>query len=146
MLRTEIMINNVDDRVIMPVNIPRLITNAKAINRVKPNIETDLEPKYFLKEVNKLIDEIVVLPEARYAFNIARSKIIAEAHYNSAILFKICLRYYLCAKKILYVHRLDRQTFDNLITNIRETYKSAIAHPGEMAGSIAANSIGEPAT
>jgi len=33
-----------------------------------------------------------------------------------------------------------------LITNLKETYRSAIVHPGEMVGSVAANSIGEPAT
>lgn len=74
------------------------------------------------------------------------SKIHSEAMYNSTILFKICLRYYLCSKQVFVVHRLDKLAFDQLLTNIRETYRSAIVHPGEMVGSIAANSIGEPAT
>ncbi len=74
------------------------------------------------------------------------SKLIAEAMENSTILFKICLRYYLCSKQVFVVNRLDKLTFDQLLTNIRETYRSAIVHPGEMVGSIAANSIGEPAT
>lgn len=74
------------------------------------------------------------------------SKIIAEAMTNSTILFKICLRYYLSSKQVFVVNRLDKLTFDQLLTNIQETYRSAIVHPGEMVGSIAANSIGEPAT
>ena len=130
----------------MPVNLPRLITNVKALNNVKKNSVTDLEPRHFFREVNNLIESLVVLPEAREKANIDRSKIIAEANTNSTILFKICLRFYLCSKRIFFEHRLDKQTFDQLMTNIKETFRSAIVHPGEMVGSIAANSIGEPAT
>ena len=130
----------------MPVNLPRLITNVKALNNVKTNSVTDLEPRHFFREVNNLIESLVVLPEAREKANIDRSKIIAEANTNSTILFKICLRFYLCSKRIFFEHRLDKQTFDQLMTNIKETFRSAIVHPGEMVGSIAANSIGEPAT
>ena len=86
------------------------------------------------------------MPEAREPANLAKSKIISEANTNSTILFKITLRYYLCSKEIFCNERLDKQTFDQLITNIKETFRSAIVHPGEMVGSVAANSIGEPAT
>jgi len=130
----------------MPVNLPRLITNVKALNNVKTNSVTYLEPRHFFREVNNLIESLVVLPEAREKANVDRSKIIAEANTNSTILFKICLRFYLCSKRIFFEHRLDKQTFDQLMTNIKETFRSAIVHPGEMVGSIAANSIGEPAT
>ena len=130
----------------MPVNLPRLIKKVKALNNVNTNSVTDLEPRHFFREVNNLIESLVVLPEAREKANIDRSKIIAEANTNSTILFKICLRFYLCSKRIFFEHRLDKQTFDQLMTNIKETFRSAIVHPGEMVGSIAANSIGEPAT
>lgn len=140
------MVNGVMDKVIMPVNLPRLITNVKALNNIKHNTVSDLEPQHLFAQIKDLLDSLVTLPEAREQANLDRSKIIQEAATNSTILFKICLRYYLCSREIIFTHRLDKQTFDQLITNIKETFRSAIVHPGEMVGSIAANSIGEPAT
>ena len=44
--------------------------------------------------------------------------------------------------------RQGRQTkkHQELLTKINEMFRAAIVHPGEMVGSVAANSIGEPAT
>lgn len=94
--------NNLQDKVIMPVNLPRLITNVKMLNNIKPNSVSDLEPRYFFAQVQNFLDSLVTLPEAREPANVARSKIISESNTNSTQLFKICLRYYLCAKEIFY--------------------------------------------
>ena len=42
--------------------------------------------------------------------------------------------------------KLNKTKFDTLLTKINEMFRAAIVHPGEMVGSVAANSIGEPAT
>jgi len=62
--------------------------------------------------VDDLLASLVTLPEAREQANLDRSKIIQEAATNSTILFKICLRFYLCSREIIFTHRLDKQTFD----------------------------------
>jgi len=62
------------------------------------------------------------------------------------MLFRIFLRRYLCAKKIICENRFDKASFDQLITSIKEIFRAAIVHPGEMVGSIGAQSMGEPAT
>lgn len=41
---------------------------------------------------------------------------------------------------------MDKRSFDWLIGEVRDRFKSSIVHPGEMIGSIGAQSIGEPAT
>lgn len=74
------------------------------------------------------------------------SGIIAEAHENSTKLFKIYLRRNLCAKKIMLEDRLNVASFDQLINSIKEVFRSSTVHPGEMVGSIGAQSMGEPAT
>jgi len=56
------MIDGVKDSVIMPVNLPRLITNVKALNSIKQNTITDLEPRHFFTQVQNLLDSIIVLP------------------------------------------------------------------------------------
>lgn len=62
------------------------------------------------------------------------------------MLFKIFLRSYLCSKKIICQDRLDTISFDQVVKSVSEVFRSAIVHPGEMVGSIGAQSMGEPAT
>jgi len=86
------------------------------------------------------------MPEATNKKNLTNSPIILEAHQNSTMLFKMCVRRLLCSKKIFMQDKLNKTKFDTLLTKINEMFRAAIAHPGEMVGSVAANSIGEPAT
>jgi DNA-directed RNA polymerase II subunit RPB1 len=43
-------------------------------------------------------------------------------------------------------YKLNRMAFDYVITQIKHRFYDAIAHPSEMVGVVAAQSIGEPAT
>jgi DNA-directed RNA polymerase II subunit RPB1 len=61
-------------------------------------------------------------------------------------LFHILLRYYLAPKKSIIKMRLSRDMFDELLTEIRYRYIKSRVHPGEMVGTLAAQSIGEPTT
>jgi hypothetical protein len=45
------MKHEVTDKVIMPVNLPRLIQSVKSLNNIKPDSVTDLEPRYFFAQV-----------------------------------------------------------------------------------------------
>jgi DNA-directed RNA polymerase II subunit RPB1 len=49
-------------------------------------------------------------------------------------------------KPIIEEHRLNTQAFTWLLGEIESRFNQAIVHPGEMVGTIAAQSIGEPAT
>jgi len=62
------------------------------------------------------------------------------------MLFKIFLRRHLCSKKIICEERLDTISFNQVVNSISEVFRSAIVNPGEMVGSIGAQSMGEPAT
>jgi DNA-directed RNA polymerase II subunit RPB1 len=41
---------------------------------------------------------------------------------------------------------MTQDSFDWLIGEIKSRFESSLVHPGEMVGSIAAHSLGEPAT
>mmetsp|Transcript_61805 Transcript_61805/g.85148 ORF Transcript_61805/g.85148 Transcript_61805/m.85148 type:complete len:181 (-) Transcript_61805:1923-2465(-) len=132
----------------MPVNLKRIISNVKSINNIKPNSISDIEPSYFFEEVQKLQDALYAIPEAslRIRQGVEMSGVIAEAHENSTQLFKIYLRRNFCAKKIMLEDRLNVASFDQLVNSIKEVFRSSNVHPGEMVGSIGAQSMGEPAT
>tara|TARA_B110000003_G_scaffold14791_1_gene14505 strand:+ start:4831 stop:9345 length:4515 start_codon:yes stop_codon:yes gene_type:complete len=61
-------------------------------------------------------------------------------------LFRIAWYYNLSPKKLLIMHRFTKKALLVYMEMLVYNYKKAIAHPGEMCGMIAAQSIGEPTT
>ena len=122
-----------------PVNISRLIWNAKKIFHIDPRAPSDLDPRHILRRTEDLTKNIlIVIP--------GDDKISKKAQRNSTLLFNILLRSSLSTKKLIVDHRLNREAFDWLLGEIERRFQQAKVHPGEMVGAIAAQSIGEPAT
>jgi len=136
-LRTEILSRG-DDNVYLPLNIKRLLWNATKRFQVQRYSKSTLDPLYVVKEVKKLCDRLVVVRGS--------DPIAKEAQGNSTLLFNILLRSDLAAKRILSDYHLDRDAFNWLIGEIETRFNQAIVHAGEMVGSLAAQSLGEPAT
>jgi DNA-directed RNA polymerase II subunit RPB1 len=61
-------------------------------------------------------------------------------------LFKTMFFYFLSPKELLYEKRFNQHTLTILLNTVLLRTKQAFVHPGEMAGVIAAQSIGEPTT
>lgn len=62
------------------------------------------------------------------------------------MLFKIYLRQLLVAKHVIQTKKLSKSSFDWLVGEIQTRFERSLVHPGEMVGSIGAQSMGEPAT
>ena len=69
-----------------------------------------------------------------------------QANDNATWLFKIYLRQLLAAKHVIQTKKLSRSSFDWLVGEIKTRFERSLVHPGEMVGSIGAQSMGEPAT
>ena len=76
----------------------------------------------------------------------AGNTVLAEADLNARRLFNIYVRFSLCAKNVIVKERLTSPAFDWLLAEIRSRFETSMANPGEMVGSLAAQSMGEPAT
>ena len=109
------------DRVMAPVPLKRICD--KFVNPYAT--KTDLTPEYVVAELNKMC---------------------AQPWLAHNKLFHILLRYYLAPKKSIIQMRMSREMFDELLADIRFRYIKARVHPGEMVGTLAAQSIGEPTT
>jgi len=107
--------------VFAPVNLKRLTEKY----RNKFATKTDLTPEYVVSELEKITNEILM-------------------KHNKV--FQILLRYYLAPKKSIVNLRLSKDMFDELLRDIRFRYMKAQVQPGEMVGTLAAQSIGEPTT
>ena len=116
-----------ETNVLYPVSFTRIINNATAIFRDKGL--SDLNPMYVLETLEKIGNELYV------------NKI-----NKGNMLLHMLMRCYLSPKKIIFDYKFNKTTFDYIIEQVRMKFYDAIAHPSEMVGVIAAQSIGEPST
>lgn len=117
-----------ESKVTYPISLYRLIQNTKHLFHAIPTT-SDLHPSDIINELKTLEEES--------AFH----------KYNTGTkLFGMLLRAYLAPKRCILEHRLNKVSFEYILQQIRLKFKQALAHPSEMVGVIAAQSIGEPTT
>jgi len=110
-----------NEEVLVPVHFGRMIEKYQNEYSVK----TDLTPTYVVSELNKFCAQSWV------------------AHNK---LFHIMMRFNFAPKKSIIKMRLTKTLFDEMLKDIHFRYTKASVHPGEMVGTLAAQSVGEPTT
>ncbi|KTF81677.1 hypothetical protein cypCar_00017832 [Cyprinus carpio] len=127
-----------DSKVVLPCNLARMIWNAQKIFRINPRTPTDLNPARVVEGVHELSKKLVIVN--------GEDQLSRQAQENATLLFNIHLRSTLCSKRMTEEFRLSTEAFDWLLGEIETKFNQSIAHPGEMVGALAAQSLGEPAT
>ncbi|CEL60015.1 DNA-directed RNA polymerase II subunit A [Rhizoctonia solani AG-1 IB] len=122
----------------LPVNLRRVIQNAQQIFHIDRRKPSDLEPTYIMDEVAGLSSRLIVVR--------GDDPISHEAQDNATMLFNMHLRSTFATRPVLEELRLTRQAFDWIIGEVETKFNASIVNPGEMCGTLAAQSIGEPAT
>ena len=120
-----------DLKMYTPVNLYRIIPNAKSLFNIKEFQKSDLTPHYVISKFDECMDKIISYqPEKSNNFNLLR------------ILFKS----FLSSKRVIYEYRLNTQTYDYIIEIIKNKFISSFITPGEMVGVMAAQTLGEKST
>ena len=133
-----------DPGVHLPVNLKRIIWNAqKNYGLVKdvsaPGRERDeLQAVHVIESVRSLLHGLVTVP--------GKDPLSVEAQRNSTILFYALVRSTLASKRVMKEFRLSSAAFNWVIGEVESRFKMALAPPGDGIGTVAAQSIGEPAT
>ncbi|XP_067948896.1 DNA-directed RNA polymerase II subunit RPB1-like [Watersipora subatra] len=127
-----------DMRIVLPCNLERLIWNAKKIFRINTRKATDLNPVRVVEGIRNLCSTFMIVK--------GDDRISVQANENATMLMKCLVRSVLCSRKVIEEHRLSAEAFEWLIGEIETRFQQAHAHPGEMVGALAAQSLGEPAT
>ena len=128
---TKIFKNRQNNSFMYPVSFTRIINNAKAMMS-KYGIDkctSDMSPSYILDTISKLSEELYVSP-----------------HNKGNKFIKLMVRAWMSPKQVLLKYRLNKEVFDYVMQQIKTRFFEAIAHPSEMVGVVAAQSIGEPCT
>jgi len=103
----------------LPVNVPRLIWNAKQQFSIKPNQITDLHPRYVLTKMQELLDELTVFPRIKTASD----SLSIEANKNSTIMTKIQLKSMLSTRQMILHNKMTQTAFDQLIGEIKSRFE-----------------------
>uniref|UniRef100_A0A6C0AJ90 DNA-directed RNA polymerase n=1 Tax=viral metagenome TaxID=1070528 RepID=A0A6C0AJ90_9ZZZZ len=110
-----------NEDVFVPVHLGRI--TEKYTNPY--SVKTDLTPAYVVDELTKMCAQ-------------------SWLHHNK--LFQILLRFYFAPKKSILKMRLTRAMFDEMLKDVHFRYTKSLVHAGEMVGTLAAQSVGEPTT
>ena len=125
---TKVFNNLYESSILYPISLKRILNNAKNIFHLKKT-QTDLHPEYILEKIESLNNELYM-----------------NKNNKGNKLLNILIKTYLSPKEILLKHRLNKLSFNYVVEQIKLKYLNSIAHPSEMVGVVAAQSIGEPCT
>jgi DNA-directed RNA polymerase II subunit RPB1 len=132
---------------VLPVNLERLINYSAFkfafLDHTSRQV-SNLSPTEVIDGVNALLAKIEVM-KSDFADS-DTSKVAREQNSAATFLFRTYLKYRLCSRKVILEHRMHKETFNYLLSEVLLNFNRARAQPGEMAGSIAAQSIGETLT
>ena len=138
------MKNNTDDTVHMPINIHRIIKNAKNMFGITNRSKTDLKPVDVISKLSETLNKLVVVPSLKK--DAKDNGLLVSANENSTMLMKIYMKSILNTKNVIVNERLNQQSLDWILGEVQSKFQQSLVHPGEMVGSIAAQGLGEPAT
>lgn len=117
-------------QILYPVNMQRIISSTQSMySKHGSSAFLDLCPMYILENVEKLCSKLVV------------TKIAGPSRF-----LQMLLRAHLSPKKLIMKHRMCKDAFDLIVQQITQRFYSSMAHPGDMVGVVAAQSVGEPTT
>ena len=113
-----------DNNVKAPINLFRLIHNAKNMFELSSASMSNLNPIDIIKTVEDYLSSVAEMSN----------------------LYKILIRSYLAPKQLIKFHKLNKLAFDYIMTTLKMKYQKVLVQPNESVGPLAAQSIGEPAT
>ncbi|KAI5184396.1 DNA-directed RNA polymerase II subunit RPB1 [Nematocida homosporus] len=148
--RNELLAAGVKGRQPLPVPLARIFERAQRMSQsptAAPGVIRSAETGRSGLVVGDVLPERIV--RAREALETALVTAICaieEVAKPAFRLFMAHLRGYLAVKRVLCEFRLSGAAFEWAVDEVRSVFLKAIVAPGEMVGTLAAQSIGEPAT
>ncbi|KAF2483600.1 hypothetical protein BDY17DRAFT_150835 [Neohortaea acidophila] len=122
----------------LPLNVGRMIRNARDKFKIKDGARSDLDPKEAIPKIKNML--------ARLAIVRGDDELSKQADTDALLLAKANFRSRLAFKRIVKEDSLNKLALDNILGDIENRFSRSLASPGEMVGVLAAQSIGEPAT
>ena len=125
----------------LPINYFRIMSNKTKTGNGKLTVE------YILKRIDEILSSSNTFLMCMNKNELVNPKSIKNIDQNIAkTLFKFSLHEHLAPKICLYDRKLSKEQFDIICNDIINSYNNHVVSVGEMIGTIAAQSLGEPLT
>ena len=124
LIKEDVFKNSKDNNVIAPINIFRLINNAKNMFDISSANLSNLNPLEVIKDLDAMLNSLT----------------------NCSELYRILIKSYLSPKQSIKYHKLNRSSLDYILMTLKARFTKSLVQPNENVGPLAAQSIGEPAT
>jgi len=124
--------------VYLPVNMQRLVQTAMKKFEIDIRSKSTLRVEEVVSGTRDLFRELVVVA--------GDDSLSLEIQDNAIQLFAILVRMTLASKRVLVEYRLTPAAFNWLRGEIKSKFFASFAHPGEVVGPIAGQSVGELVT
>ena len=131
-----------ENNYMLPVNLRRIIDNVKNTNLTS---NEKVDPIYIIDKIYDILDynNTRVL-----SINKKESKdkdsLKSRDEELCKTVFKFALMQFLSPKICLFELKLNKAKFDEIVKQVITSFNKSVVEPGEMIGTIAAQSIGEP--
>ena len=115
--------------ILYPISFKRILLDAKT-KLDNANIKrrrTNLSPEYVLNKIKWIKENLIVGDKA-------------------CLFFRLLVNTYLNPKQMICHYGFSQSVFNYIVDKITRSFKQSIAHPGEMVGIVAAQTIGEIGT
>jgi DNA-directed RNA polymerase II subunit RPB1 len=135
----------------IPINLNRIIDTIIESKDMMESLDskesTNFTPKYIIDSIEKVLlnNMTSLLCMTENDKNDINSLKNRDEKMHKIVL-RTCLYDALSPKKVLLDRKINKKQFDNIIVEIGKNFNKNIVESGEMAGIIAAQSIGEPLT
>jgi DNA-directed RNA polymerase subunit A" len=130
---------------LLPVNINRIINSVRNDDDLKSSKEK-LEPQYILDRIDELMtNEHTKLMCLTKEVDAKKSYKIKDEQINKTSL-KYALYDALSPKRAIVELGLNKKQFDSIFEKVSDNYNKNIIQPGEHAGVLSAQAMGEPTT
>tara|TARA_B100000674_G_C37980474_1_gene981939 strand:+ start:7978 stop:12525 length:4548 start_codon:yes stop_codon:yes gene_type:complete len=120
--------DDIQNNVNYPIHIQRIVNNECGIND-KSEIKSDISPLTIIKENEEL-----------------KQRLYVNKYFKNNKILEILIDVHLSPKVLIKEHFIQSVQYYNILDIIDKLFHKSLISPGEMVGSLAAQSIGEPAT
>ena len=127
------IINDINNVIYQALNLDRIILNS--CMKFESVTLSDLDPLYLFEKVEELIKKIKI-----------NRQDIDNINYNPTYILHNIIRFKLSPYNVYVKNNINKLAFDNICEEILYRFNIGFSEPGEMIGTVTAQSIGEPAT
>ena len=119
LLRNSIFKDTNDDTVHLPINLHRIIKNAKRMFEITNRSKTDLTPVDVITKLKDTMDKLNVVP----GIEKRRDSLLIEANKDASLLTRIYLKSILNSKNVILNERLNSQSLDWILGEVQTKFQ-----------------------